>query len=338
MHAKLYFDGVSNGTLSYADMFDDIVAVLCGETDVNNLTVASLGAEGHIVSSVAAGWTLESRDDTHSNGSIYYTLSSLNSGATTKRKYVLFRLTLSTGAYTVAISDAVSTTYSLLNTKNNYEVQYYMSSSSGLNLKNDTAFYFYISANAQCLGLMSAHQSNAYSLRLFEFEWNQNLKRVPSPDEDWCPLCGYIASASFGSPSYPSAALPLPNPWTDDDVFMNTFAGSSIDNTGNYGIKATIGANFAWVDGDLSQAAIEQNDESTPYVFHKPWVGSGRVIAGKMHSNVPWYRIDDNGAPSNTPGDEVTITPIGGGSSRTFVVWSSTWGTSTSSPLYVEKI
>jgi hypothetical protein len=340
MHAKLYFDGVSNGELSYADMFDDIVAVLCGETDINNLAAATLGAEGHLVSSVAAGWRLESRDETTTNGHIFYILSSLVSGATTKRKYVLFRLNTSTGEYRVIFSDAITTTYSLRNTKNDYEIAYYHFDSNQLFINNSKAFYFYISANSQCIGLMTSHSSSMSALRLFEFEWNPNLKRVPLPDEDWCPMCGYVTTSAIKSTSYNLATTPLPNPWTDADIHMNSIgtSNSDIDYAGQYGVSAYIGLNVPWANGNLAKAAITQADESVPYIFHKPIVGSGRVVAGKMHSNVPWYRIDDDGAPSNTPGDEVTISPQGGGSSRTFIVWASAWGTTTSAPLYVEKI
>lgn len=341
MHAKILFDGVTGGSLSYTDIFDDMIDVICGETDYANLAAGEQGAEGSISSTVAAGWTLVSRDDTTTSGQIYYILSAPVAGASTKLKYVLFRCNTSTGQFYWIYADAIASggtsTTELHHTKSSEDVSY---SQGGSNyVYNSVSYYLYLSVTPQCIGIMVGY-SSAYSTFMFEYDYDQtNFLRTIGKDEDFCPICSYDGT---GIVSHPSVFLPIPSPISDDpDEYFVVRANSDglVDGgrTSGGDLRGYIGILDMWT-GYLAPAQVLQNDDTEPYAFYKPWAGSGRVILGPMHSNVPWYRVDSSGSPSIVPGDEVSITPIGGGPARTFVVWAHQWGATTSIPLYVEKI
>lgn len=339
MHAKLFFNGTPGSPISYTDMFDDMIDVICGETDFANLSVASAGSGGHIVSSVAAGWTLKSRDDTTTSGVIYYIVSAPVSGASTKLKYVLFRCNTSTGQFYWTWADAVNnggaSTVALYHTKS----AHVFTSTNGSNnyIYNNASHYLYLSVTPQCIGIFPGY-SSATATFIFEYEYDQgNFRRTIGKDEDFCPICSYKGTAFATSGAGPAGQPPIPSPYTDDTSAYFIANPTDGEEYSNGNIKAFLSVNGWWTT-DLLPIAPSQNDASTPYVFHRPWVGSGKVVLGYMHSNVPWYRVDSQGIPSNVQGDEVSITPTGGGSARVFTVWSTQWGTSTTTPLYVEKI
>lgn len=334
MHAKLFFDGVTGGALSYANMFDDIIDVICGETNFANLSVATQDTEGHIVSTVAAGWTLVSRDDTSYPGYIYYILSAPVAGATTKLKYMLYRCDTSNGQFYWSYGDALngSSTTTLLHTKSS-DIATHISNQAALNtIINSQAYYVYLSVSPRNIGIMVGYSSYGTSFSA-EITWQQSaFLRTISQDEDFCPMVHYDSTGSR------SDNQPLPHPWTDDpDAYMEVTSSGGVNSTSDSNIDFVLGGGRSWFD-DLGDAQVAQDDLSTPYVFHKPWAKCGNVIVGKMHADVPWYRLDNTNAPSTAQGDEVTITPIGGGPARTFIVWATEWGSSTGSPLYVEKI
>lgn len=334
MHAKIFFDGVTGGALSYADMFDDIMDLICGETSFSNLRVGTEDTEGHIVSTVAAGWTLVSRDDTSAPGYIYYILSAPVAGASTKLKYMLYRCNVSNGEFYWASADARdgSSTTTLLNTENADVVGYNESSASNY-IINSQAYYIYLSISPRNIGIMVGYST--YSSQLSsEYEWQQSaFLRTISKDEDFCPMVHYDGSAPRSD-----SLQPLPHPWSDDPSrYMEVLSSDGVNDTDSSQVTYILGGGASWFS-DLGDAQVVQNDASSPYVFHKPWACCGRIILGKMCADVPWYRLDNTNAPSSAPGDEVTITPVGGGAARTFVVWATAWGSSTTVPLYVEKI
>ena len=341
MYAKLYFDGVSNGALSYEDMMDDIVAVLTGETDFNNLKVATAGESGEIVSTVAPGWTLESKDSTSESGYVHYILSSVPTGATTKRQYLQMALRLSNGDVAWLASSAVSPTnptWRLYNTLMDGEMgRPSLYSYNEEEISNSTGYYIYLSAFSYGVMLMQGRGSQD---TLSAWERTRNLDiATDTADSDYCAMYVFLGTRAVyynNSSTSISSHIVVPDPFSEGYRIAYGTGDQSIVTDMN-GVTAMF-AGEGWLTGrDTPGYASRTNDNGDEeLIFTKPRAVSGKVELGEMHPDLPWFTIDDNGAPSNVPGQEVVVERAGE-PTRTYVVFSSEWSVSTTTPLYIEK-
>jgi hypothetical protein len=336
MFAQVYFDGVTSGALSYEDMMDDIVALMTGETDVNNLSVATLGDSGHINTTLPAGWALESKDSTTTAGYIYYILSALVEGSSTRKKFIMIYLQLSNGRYYFSSGDAVSTAspttrlYFTLTEK----VVPPITNSGDQYLSQTSAYYVYLQCQREGYMMMFGEGAR-YTFSSFERERNSDYPG-DLPDSDMPCMALFRGPANTFNNYHNN--YPVPNPYTDDpDSFLTVYSSGEFT-TGS----PTIGLVSAYHNWFVSNGAapalrVEQSDGSTPMIFTQPLMVSGRVILGKLLPNFKVYRYQPDNTISNIPGQEVVLQDSGGETLGVYCVFAPQWGVTTATPFLVEK-